>query len=287
MLRGAALPLRVRPRQPRGRPLPLVRPERRSGVAAGSGGAGGSNGSAGFAGSILDVDSDVKMTAVPSSGGGKGRISICSKLASSVDSCAGFRRHRCRRCLCHGLGTRLARPWLRLDRPGVNSAQSRADGAGSRLRCRSRNRRLGLRRRRRNGCAQRLHHRGQHRDGRALCRRRLSAGWRGVRDGGLRRGVGRAEPQHDIGDGRHLIGFRGLFRQHGAPPAISIIASTRCSNSSQHRGGGSRNRPRPWPGRWPAPSRQATVRRLASAARRRGPPPPSGRAPPESARRRR
>ena len=28
------------------------------------------------------------MTAVPSSGGGKGRISICSKLARSVDSCA-------------------------------------------------------------------------------------------------------------------------------------------------------------------------------------------------------
>ena len=57
---------------------------------------------------------------------------------------------------------------------GVNSgAVARADGAGSAT-CGAGGATagLGLRRRRLNGCAQRLHHRGQHRDGRALCRHR-------------------------------------------------------------------------------------------------------------------
>jgi hypothetical protein len=63
-----------------------------------------------------------------------------------------------------------------------------------------------------NRCAQCLHHRGQHCDGGPF----VAAGIgrrRGVRDGRLRRGVARAEPQHDIGDGRNVIGFRGLFRR--------------------------------------------------------------------------
>ncbi len=115
---------------------------------------------------------------------------------------------------------------------GVNSvAVARAGGVGSAACGRWRNRRLGLRRRRLNGCAQRLHHRGQHCDGRALCRRRY---WPAARRPRQRAQApcrpGRAAARHRRRSAPDRVPLP--VPPAGAPPAISIIASTRCSNSS-------------------------------------------------------
>ena len=208
----------------------------------------------------------------------------------------GFARHRGGAASAAGSGARLSdcQPWLRRSTGhGVNSAavaSSRWRGFAG-LRCRWRNRRP-----RASGSASESMRStprtiavsiatvGPWSPPAASCR------WRGVRDaGGGARSSRRAEPQHDAGDGRHLIGFgagsasllpRRRTHRHRAAAGDLDHRVDAMLEFIQHRGGGSPNRPRPWRGRWPAPSRRAPPAAARAPRARRGPPPRSGRAPP-------
>ena len=243
-----------------------------SAVAAGSAGAGAHPVGLGIRGSICGLAiSDVKMTAVPSPAAGRGGFPSARSSRASVVSCARFAGIDRGRSLATGFigygqavasaSTAKVRQRRRLARPPRCRYRARAPAAESMRSTpppsRSASRRSGL------------------------CRRRSRSAGAGVRDGGLRRGVDRAEPQHDAGDGRHLIGFRSAcFRR---------TARRRRSRSSHRRGARihrasrrrSPNRPRPWPWRWPAPSRRAPPAGSPARRARRGPRPRSGRAPRE------
>ena len=139
---------------------------------------------------------------------GRAAASICSKLASSA-------RSRARR-LSSGHGRRAFGRW-----------RSSASGSA----CLDRR-------------AQRLDHRGQHRDGRALVARRLGPAAR-LRIGGAgaeRSCASRAEPQHDAGDGRDLIGFGRRLRDWCLAGRRGLGHARRRRSRSSHRRG-ARTRP--------------------------------------------